>query len=216
MESSGAVEVSISLSMDCRKLGPAPVLLWVIDVREEEDGTSLEPRRGVWEAVEEVSAASRLRRVRGRLRGRSGMAVGSLDEGSTGDVVADFRFRFGVGSDSISFAFSNAFQARISSRDSGSGRAGCSRLGPPKSSSEAVSRNRLAPPCLSATCNLRSHSRNSRRWEEARVALSSSFAAPPSSSKGKSRSRLRLSHTDCHTRAQLDDDAWARFRIRCC
>ena len=158
---------------------------------------------------------SRVRLVRGLFNGRSGSVVDSV-VGSTGEVVADFRLRLGVGSSSISLAFSKAFQARISSRDSGSGFTGRSRLWALRSSSAAVSLNLLAPPCLSATCSLRSHSKNSRRCEVARVALSSSREAPLSSSNGKSRSRLRLSHTDCHTRAQLEEVAWARFLIRRC
>ena len=84
----------------------------------EVEGPAIELRRESDGVPEEAVEFSRTRLVRGRFNGRSGCAIGSA---SDGDVVADFRFLRGDGSASISLAFSKAFHARISSRDSGSG-----------------------------------------------------------------------------------------------
>lgn len=92
--------------------------LWALGVRDDE-GPAAELRREPEGVSEAVSMWPGSRLVLGLFSGRSGCATGSASEG---EVVADFRFLFGVGSRSISFAFSRAFHARISSRDSGSGR----------------------------------------------------------------------------------------------
>lgn len=93
-----------------------------------------------------MAASSCGRLVRGRFNFRSG-SVGSGD----GDSVGSLRFRAALGLFSISRALSNAFQARISSRDSGSGVGSLGTRGRDGragsiSNSEAVSRNRLPLP----------------------------------------------------------------------
>lgn len=108
------------------------------------------------------AARSSALRVRGRLSLRSG-SVGSGD----GDNVGSLRFLAALGSLSISRARSKAFQALISSKDSGSGvgsrgTRGRDGRGASISSRAAVSRNRLLPPCRSATSKRRCQARNSR------------------------------------------------------
>jgi len=69
-------------------------------------------------ASTDTSPMSWVRLVRGLFNLRSGCGAGSI---SDGDAVADLRFLLaGVELDWISLAFSKAFQARISSPDSGS------------------------------------------------------------------------------------------------
>jgi hypothetical protein len=103
----------------------------------------------------------------GRLvRGRFNLRWGSAGSGD-GDMVGSLRFRAALGLFSISRALSKAFQARISSRDSGSGvgtlgtRGRDGREGS-MSNKGAASRNRLPPPCRSATSKRRCHAWNSR------------------------------------------------------
>lgn len=156
----GAAESSTSFRSDCRKLG-TPLLLsgrcrlvggdeWLAPVLEDS-------------AASECSARSCGRLVRGRLSGLTGRD----GAGSTGDVVVDFLFRLPmVGLASSSRARSNAFQARNSSRLSGSGEATwcggreTSPLRPERLSNRAnsVSRNLFAPPCRAATRSRRRHS----------------------------------------------------------
>lgn len=138
-----------------------------------------------------IAASSCGRLVRGRFNFRSG-SVGSGD----GERVGSLRFRAALGLFSISRALSNAFQARISSKDSGSGvgsRGARGRDGRAGSISnrEAVSRNRLPPPCRSATSKRSCHARNSRWLASSRRRCCMIRSADRSSSKGKSRSRFR-------------------------
>lgn len=117
--SSEPVEVSISRSIDCRKLGPVP---WIFAVfagpRRVDEGPASELRLESDTVLDDDAPFSATRLVRGLFRGRSGRAGGSASEG---EVVADFLFLLGEGWASISLAFSKAFHARISSLDSSSG-----------------------------------------------------------------------------------------------
>ena len=228
--SSGGAEVSTSLRRERRKLGWAGLeLLSGVGRRrprnaegrawEEEDS----PESG-------SAAVAGARRVWGRFSLRSGsvLVVGSVGEElaerrfrfregvprSLGELVADLRFgrRGEAGSSLIFLALSIAFHASISSVDSGSGRSGGAGRGREavvmgllswsrSSNAGAVTRKRCAAPCRSATRSLCIHSRCC--WLCARVLCSTCATVGPSSTNGKSRSMLSLSHTVCQTRAQL-------------
>jgi hypothetical protein len=129
------------------------------------------------------------------VRGRFNFRAGSVGSGE-GDKVGSFRFLAALGSFSISRARSKAFHALISSRDSGSGvgtlgTRGRDGRGTSMSSKAAVSLNRLLPPCLSAISNRRCQARNSLWLASSRRCCCRARSTARSSSKGKSRSRLR-------------------------
>ena len=118
----------------------------------DDDGPAAELRLELLDSAgtsDDDPASSSFLLVLGLFKGRSGLGVGSRSEG---DVVADFRFLLlGLGSIWICFAFSKAFQARISSCDSGSSGSGRSRGVRMSRRVDAASRNLFAAPCLSAT-----------------------------------------------------------------
>lgn len=133
-----------------------------------------------------------------------------------GDMVGSLRFLAAFGLFSISRALSNAFHARISSRDSGSGDGTLGTRGrdgraASTSNKGAASRKRFPPPCRSATSKRRCQAWNSRWLASSRRRCWITRSADRSSSNGKSRSRLRLSQTDCQTRAQCREFVWLRF-----
>ena len=148
---------STSLNRDCKKLGSLEYSALIrVDVCTRpviDDSPPL--------CIAKAASSCGLR-VRGRFNLRSGSAGSGV-----GDNVGSFRFRDAIpGLRSISRARSNAFQALISSRDSGSGEGargtrGRDGRGASISSSAAVSLN-LVLPCLSVVRNRCCHERNSR------------------------------------------------------
>lgn len=88
--SSELVAVSISRSIDCRKLGPVPGVFTISAGRRRVDeGPASELRLESEAELDDCAPFSATRLVRGLFRGRSVRAGGSASEG---EVVADFLF----------------------------------------------------------------------------------------------------------------------------
>jgi len=179
---------------------------------------------------EPASATSIARRVLGRFNLWTGSAGTLGDAGeeadllrfrrelkspSAGECVTDLRFLDGSGPASMSRAFSRAFQAIISSTDSGSGGSGFGRetvVLSMLSRKGTASLSWSAPPWASAMSRRRSHAARSATLLIPRRLRGAGIS---SARKGKSRSRLVRSKTVSHMRAQSEERAIALFlRLR--